>query len=64
MKVAFDVKDRAEGDRVKVAMGDETARALMTITGALMPLSVRDRKRVLAFVESGFEDRGDDAPER
>lgn len=61
MKATIDVRDRAEADRVKTAMSDETTRAVMSVMGALMPLSIRDRRRVLAFVESGF---GDDEAEQ
>lgn len=57
MKVAVTVTDKSEGERLNNALRDEAARALMNVVGALMPLSARDRHRVLAFVESGFEDR-------
>jgi len=57
MKVGINVKDKSEGERLNIALRDEAARALMNVVGALMPLSARDRHRVLAFVESSFDDR-------
>ena len=55
MKAAIEVRDRAEADRIKTSMSDETTRAVMNVMGALMPLADKDRPRVLAFVASGFE---------
>lgn len=56
MKVAINVKDKSEAERVTDAMRDQTTRALMNVVGALMPLTARERHRVLAFIESSFSD--------
>lgn len=50
MKATIDVRDRAEADRIKVAMGDETTRAVLNVMGALLPLPPRAQKTVLRFV--------------
>jgi hypothetical protein len=50
MKVAIEVKDRAEGDRVKVALAHETTRAVLIVMGALLPLPTQAQKDVLHFV--------------
>jgi hypothetical protein len=55
VKVAVDVRDRAEGDRLKVALEDETTRAVMNVMGVLLPLSSRARDRVLAYLAESFE---------
>lgn len=56
MKVAVQVKDKSEGERLQEAISDPATRALMNVVAALMPLGTRDRQRVLAFVENSFSD--------
>lgn len=50
MKVAIEVKDRAEGDRIKSALEDDVTRAVVNVMGALQPLPVGDRRQALTFV--------------
>lgn len=55
MKVAIEVKDRAEGDRIKTALTDEVTRAALNAMGALLPLSPRAQKNVLRFVSDQLD---------
>jgi hypothetical protein len=50
VEVTIDVKDRAEGERLKVALQDETVRACVNVMVVLLPLPTHARNRVLAFV--------------
>ncbi len=61
MKVAIEVKDRSEGDRVKAAMEDPTTRAMVNVVGALMPLSTKAQSRVMRYVAEKLEDDATDA---
>lgn len=54
MKAAIEVKDRAEAQRIQAALTDETARAYLTVMGALLPLSRKARLRVLEFVSDSL----------
>lgn len=51
MKVAVDLRDRAEGDRVRAVMTDAVGRAVVNVYGELLQLAnPKDRIRVLNFV--------------
>jgi hypothetical protein len=63
MKVAIELKDRAEGDRVKAALEDTVTRAVVNIMGALQPLPPDERRQALAFVATRFE-TAIEAPQR
>ncbi len=56
MKVAIDVKDRREGELVRQALADPSTRAFVNIMGALLPLTARERKRVLAFATDKLDE--------
>jgi hypothetical protein len=63
MKAAIEVENRAEGDRIKRALGDEATRAFVNTMGALLPLAPKARDRVLRFVTETLEDGDGQASE-
>lgn len=56
MKKTIDVKDRNEGNAIARALDDPTMRATVTTIGYLLPLSPKDRQRVLTFVADKLSD--------
>lgn len=58
MKATIEVKDRAEGDRIRLALQSDTTRAFVNVMGALQPLAPRTRQRVLAFVTESLTEDG------
>lgn len=56
MKKTIDVKDRNEGNAIALALEDPTTRAMVTMVGYLLPLSPKQRERVLAFVADKLSD--------
>jgi hypothetical protein len=51
MKANIEVKDRREADAIRVALEDETTRAIVVVMGILRGLSSeRARQRVLQYV--------------
>lgn len=56
MKTTIEVKDRKEADAIKTALEDPTTRAFVVVVGTLLPLTIRERKRVMTFVADKLED--------
>jgi hypothetical protein len=57
MKVAVEVKDRAEGGALKAGLEDPTVKAFVLVMGTLRALpSDRARKRVLEFVTDRLDE--------
>jgi len=50
MKATIEVKDRKEADAVRVGLEDPAVRAFVVIIGLLLPMTQRQRKRVLQYV--------------
>jgi len=50
MKTTIEVKDRKEADLIRTALDDPTTRAFVQVVGALLPLTPRERQRVMSFV--------------
>lgn len=51
MKVAIEVKDRAEADAIRVGLSDPVTRAIVVVMGVLMALpDNRARQRVVEYV--------------
>lgn len=56
MKIRIEVKDRAEGDAIQLALGDPETRAFVVIVGTLLPFSDRAKRRILEFVADSATD--------
>lgn len=50
MKSTITVADRREADAIKTALDDPTTRAFVVIVGTLLPLTPKERQRVMTFV--------------
>jgi hypothetical protein len=50
MKVEIEVKNKAEAERIKMALDDSETRAFVNVVGALLPFGKRAQKRILTFV--------------
>lgn len=50
MKATVEVADRKEADAVRAGLEDPAVRAFVVITGLLLPMTQRQRKRVLQYV--------------
>ena len=62
--IAIDVRDRAKGECLTVALQDETVRACVAVMLALLPLPTRARHRVLAFVADQLNEEAVPAPDQ
>jgi hypothetical protein len=56
MKTTIEVKDRKEADLIKIALDDPTTRAFVQVVGALLPLTPRERARVMNFVSDKVDE--------
>jgi len=56
VKIAIEVKDRGEGDAIRLALGDPTTRAFVVVMGVLLPLTSGGRRRVLSFIADQLEE--------
>jgi len=56
MKTTIEVSDRKEADLIKTALDDPTTRAFVQVVGALLPLTARERARVMNFVSDKVDE--------
>lgn len=57
MKTTIEVTDRREADAIKTALDDPTTRAFVVVVGTLLPLTDRERKRVMMFVSDKLDEQ-------
>lgn len=55
-RITIEVKDEHEGERIQLALADPTMRALIVTVGLLLPMTDRQRRRVLAYVNDKLEE--------
>ena len=56
MRVSIEVRDRREGEVMRVGLDDPAVRAFVVIVGTLKPLSKRAQGRVLRYVMDRLEE--------
>jgi hypothetical protein len=61
MKGNIEVKDRRELDAIKSALHDPITRAFVVCVGILLPLSDRQRKRVMFYVSDVLDEEAENA---
>lgn len=49
MKTSIDVKDKSEGERIRLALQQDRARAMMNVVGALRDLAPDVREKVIEY---------------
>lgn len=56
MKATVEVKDRREAEAVRVGLEDPAVRAFVIIMGVLLPLTSRQRARVMQYVTDKLDE--------